>query len=125
MATETRLYYHQQVQAREKKMNFFEKKDDEIEDDLSVVVGWPAIFAPGYHTSRNHPARKRKNLKNRCTRLGTSPAIEDDFLLMLQHSTCTIEKRRFGNNLTFLYLNRPFISLPFRLLALITRHLIV
>jgi hypothetical protein len=41
-------------------MNFFEKKDDEIEDDLSVVVGRPAIFAPGCHTSRIHPARKKK-----------------------------------------------------------------
>jgi hypothetical protein len=63
MATEMRLYYHQQVQASEKNMNFFErkKKDDEIEDDLSVVVGWPAIFAPGCHTSRIHPALKKKN----------------------------------------------------------------
>jgi hypothetical protein len=28
---------------------------------LSAVVGWPAIFAPGCHTSRNHPARKIKD----------------------------------------------------------------
>ncbi len=43
-------------QAKKKRMNFYEKKDDEIEDDLSVVVGWPAIFAPGCHTSGIHPA---------------------------------------------------------------------
>ncbi len=27
---------------------------------LTAVVGWPAIFAPGCHTSRNQPARKKK-----------------------------------------------------------------
>jgi hypothetical protein len=31
--------------------------------NLSAVVGWPAIFAPGCHTSRNHPARKSKKYK--------------------------------------------------------------
>jgi hypothetical protein len=41
-------------------MNFCEKIDDEIEDDLSVVVGWSAIFAPGCHTSRIHPAVKKE-----------------------------------------------------------------
>jgi hypothetical protein len=29
------------------------------EGELTAVVGWPAIFAPGCHTSRNHPARKK------------------------------------------------------------------
>jgi len=51
--------------------------------NLFAVVGWPAIFAPGCHTSRNHPARKSKKILKKCTRVGTSPAIEDDFLLML------------------------------------------
>ncbi len=51
--------------------------------NLLAVVGWPAIFAPGCHTSRIHPALKSKKIFKKCTRLGTSPAIEDDFLLML------------------------------------------
>ncbi len=34
------------------------KINEDTDGELSAVVGWPAIFAPGCHTSRNHPARK-------------------------------------------------------------------
>ncbi len=36
------------------------KLNEDTDGELSAVVGWPAIFAPGCHTSRNHPARKKK-----------------------------------------------------------------
>jgi hypothetical protein len=38
-------------------MQNFENTDGK----LTAAVGWPAIFAPGCHTSRNHPARKKKD----------------------------------------------------------------
>jgi hypothetical protein len=36
------------------------RKYNKNDGNLTAVVGWPAIFAPGYRTSRNHPACKKK-----------------------------------------------------------------
>jgi hypothetical protein len=44
---------------QKKKNREITKIYEDTDGELTAVVGWPAIFAPGCHTSRNHPAREK------------------------------------------------------------------
>jgi hypothetical protein len=60
------FYMYRENMQREKIKSNITKIYEDTDGELSAVVGWPAIFAPGCHTSRNHPARKKKGI-DRCT----------------------------------------------------------
>ena len=60
------FYVYRENMQREKIKCNIRKIYEDTDGELSAVVGWPAIFAPGCHTSRNHPARKKKGI-DRCT----------------------------------------------------------
>jgi hypothetical protein len=75
---------------------------------LSSAVGWPAIFAPGCHTSRNHPACKIKDKVLKGIHLYRRPHISKTTFFSVASTLKGL--RHFGNNWTSLFLNRPFIS---------------
>ena len=54
------MYRENMQREKKKKKSNITKIYEDTDGELSAVVGWPAIFAPGCHTSRNHPARKKK-----------------------------------------------------------------
>ena len=91
------------------KCNGWEKEKALITNSkLSAAVGWPAIFAPGCHTSRNHPACKIKDKVLKGIHLYRRPHISKTTFFSVASTLKRL--RHFGNNWTSLFLNRPFIS---------------
>ena len=102
------FYMYRENMQREKIKCNITKIYEDTDGELSAVVGWPAIFAPGCHTSRNHPACKIKDKVLKGIHLYRRPHISKTTFFSVASTLKRL--RHFGNNWTSLFLNRPVIS---------------